>query len=39
MKKGGIKLAENTAAQKPENNFWLAVSALAGVPFIMVLGE
>jgi ACDE family multidrug resistance protein len=39
VKKGGIKLAENTAAQKPENNFWLAVSALAGVPFIMVLGN
>lgn len=32
-------MAENTAAQKPENNFWLAVSALAGVPFIMVLGN
>lgn len=24
---------------KPSNNFWLAVAALAGVPFIMVLGN
>ena len=32
-------MAENAATQKPVNNFWLAVSALAGVPFIMVLGN
>lgn len=32
-------MAENTNTQKPVNNFWLAVAALSGVPFIMVLGN
>lgn len=32
-------MAEYTASQKPVKNFWLVVSALAGVPFIMVLGN
>jgi len=32
-------LAENADTQKPVNNFWLAVAALSGVPFIMVLGN
>ncbi len=30
---------ENAISQKPVNNFWLAVTALSGVPFIMVLGN
>jgi ACDE family multidrug resistance protein len=36
----GIGLATgNTAVQKTANNFWVAVTALAGVPLIMVLGN
>jgi len=32
-------LAKKNDAPKTENNFWLSVTALAGVPFIMVLGN
>lgn len=32
-------MAESAGAQKSSNNFWLAVTALSGVPFIMVLGN
>jgi len=32
-------LAENTGIQKSQGSFWLSVAALAGVPFIMVLGN
>lgn len=32
-------MAENTDNKKPANNFWIAVAALSGVPFIMVLGN
>ena len=30
---------DHNATQKPANNFWVAVTALAGVPLIMVLGN
>jgi len=30
---------ENEIVQKPSNNFWITVIALAGVPLIMVLGN
>jgi len=32
-------LAENSSTQKSQGGFWLSVAALAGVPFIMVLGN
>ena len=32
-------MTENVTSKKPANNFWLAVAALSGVPFIMVLGN
>lgn len=32
-------MTQSSNTQKPANNFWLAVTALAGVPFIMVLGN
>lgn len=32
-------MAENSGAQKSQGGFWLSVAALAGVPFIMVLGN
>ncbi|MCG9967098.1 MFS transporter [Pelotomaculum terephthalicicum JT] len=32
-------MAKKNDAPKTENNFWLSVTALAGVPFIMVLGN
>ncbi|OPY58349.1 MAG: Bacillibactin exporter [Pelotomaculum sp. PtaU1.Bin035] len=32
-------MAKTLNAQKPKNNFWLAVAALSSVPFIMVLGN
>lgn len=37
--RGICMAAENNAAEKPINNFWVAVTALAGVPLIMVLGN
>ncbi len=32
-------MAENSNTQKSQGGFWLSVAALAGVPFIMVLGN
>lgn len=32
-------MAKDNSTQKPANNFWVAVTALAGVPLIMVLGN